>query len=151
MKWNSFGSSAAKKGTKITLVRARFNESVTVGLVEGARKALTERGVNPKHISIIEVPGTFDIPYGVVAAFKKYKPHAVVALGAVIKGETKHDEYIAHATFATLHDLMQKYGRPIPCGIITTNTREQAEARSDSSERNVGYQAACAALELLRV
>jgi 6,7-dimethyl-8-ribityllumazine synthase len=151
MKWNTFKVQNAKKGTKIVIVRARFNEAITKGLLDGAKRGLLELGVAEKNIRVVEVPGSFDIPYGIMRGVKKFKPHGVVALGAIIKGETKHDEYIANAVFHTLHELTEEFNRPITCGVITTHSLEQAHARSDESDRNVGYQAAHAAIELLRL
>lgn len=149
MKWNEFGTVTVKKNTTVLIVRARFNEAVTAGLLAGAHKALAECGIAQKNIREIVVPGSYDIPYGIIAGTKKKKPHAVIVLGAIIKGETKHDEYIANATFGTVHTLQTALNIPIGLGIITTNTKEQAEARSADSAGNVGYQAAYAAAELL--
>jgi 6,7-dimethyl-8-ribityllumazine synthase len=149
MKWNTFTGLKAKKGTKVLVVRARFNEGVTQGLLDGAKKALGEAGVSHKNIVVIEVPGSFDIPYGIIKGFKKSKAHGVLALGAIVKGETKHDEHIATAVFGGLLELEEEFGRPITCGVITTNSLEQAEARSGENEKNVGWQAAHALIELL--
>ena len=164
MKHNTFEKYDASD-YNFCIVRARFNEHVTKGLLDGALRGLEDSGAKKEHVLVYEVPGSYDIPYGVqVAAGGKHpfdwfdrlttRGHrtvvdAIICLGAIIKGETSHDEHIARAVFGELLRLEHEYKLPIVLGIITTNTLEQAEARSDDDDKNVGRQAAKAAIELL--
>jgi 6,7-dimethyl-8-ribityllumazine synthase len=93
------------------------------------------------------VYGSFDLPFGCMKVIKKYKPNAVIALGCIIKGETDHDRYIASAVSKGIIDLTLSSGVPISFGVLTTNTLEQAKARS-RGETNHGEKAAVAALEM---
>ena len=148
MKSNTFTPKDASKYT-FAIVRARFNVRATEGLLEGAYKALKESGASESQVKTYEVPGSYDIPYGVQVATRGENPDAIISLGVIIKGETNHDEHIATAVFSELHRLEAEYKLPITLGIITTNTLEQARARSGDDDANVGYQAAHAAVELL--
>lgn len=150
MKHNTFKSLSAEN-LNFCIVRARFNKEVTDGLLEGALKALENAGAKREHVLVYEVPGSYDIPYGVQIAADGKHVDAIVTLGAIIKGETQHDEHIATAVFGELLRLEQTYKLPISLGIITTHTLEQAQARSGEDENNVGAQAAQAAIELLHI
>ena len=148
MKSNSFSKRDGSNYT-FAIVRARFNAEVTEGLLFGALKALSESNVPEKQIMLYEVPGSYDIPYGIHAALKGKKPDAIICLGAIVKGETMHDQVIAHAVFGDLLRLEQEYSVPITLGILTTHDMEQARTRSANNEVNAGYQAVRAAVELL--
>lgn len=146
MKSNTFTDHDAA-GYTFGIVRARFNSEVTEGLLGGARRALTAAGAAPDAIAAHEVPGSYDIPFG-VHVVQRSAPDAIICLGAIIKGETSHDAHIATAVFGELLRLEHEYQLPLALGIITANTLEQAQARSADDEANVGYQAARAAIEL---
>lgn len=140
---------AAKDASKLRVgvVASRFNEDITESMLEGALETLKEWKVKDKNISLVRVAGSFEIPYGCTTLLrKKQKPHAIVALGCVIKGETKHDEYISMSVAHALQQLILKSGIPIGFGIITPNTLDQAKARS-RGKANKGREAAEAALE----
>lgn len=149
MKSNTFTSKDASSYT-FAIVQARFNTDITEGLLQGAHRALESCNVPQENIMVYEVPGSYDIPYGVHIAMREgRKPDAFICLGAIIKGETDHDEHIATAVFGELHRLQAAYITPIALGIITVQNPKQGHVRSAEDDANVGYQAAHAAVELL--
>jgi 6,7-dimethyl-8-ribityllumazine synthase len=131
---------------KVSIVASRFHSGVTDSMLEGAIDALREWKVKEKNIAVRRVYGSFDLPFAAALAIKKDKPHAVIAIGCVVKGETKHDEYIAHAVAQALMRLSTEKVIPVSFGIITVNTLEQAMQRS-RGQTNHGEKAAVAALE----
>ena len=135
---------------KIGIVVSKFNEDITNSLMEGAREVLKEWYVPERNIHIAHTYGSFDLPIACQKLIKKSRLDAIVALGCIIKGETSHDVYIAHATFEGLMRVMLDTGVPIGLGVLTTNTIEQARARS-SGPTNHGAKAAVAALEAVFV
>ena len=130
----------------IGIVVSRFNEDITEGMLTGALKTLAEWKVKRANITVLRVPGSFEIPYGCQKLILKKRPDVVIALGCIIKGETKHDEYIAHAVSYGIMRLSLDYKIPVMFVVLTPNTLEQAKARS-SGRSNKGREAALAALE----
>lgn len=132
---------------RVGIVAAAFNSDITDPMLDGAQKTLAAWGVREKNITVVRVPGSFEIPLAVsrLATSKKY--HCIIALGCIIKGETKHDEYIASAVSNGLMRIMLDTGIPVGFGILTPNTLKQALARS-RGETNHGASAARAALEM---
>jgi 6,7-dimethyl-8-ribityllumazine synthase len=133
----------------VGIVVSRFNEDITAPMLEGALATLAAWKVRKTNIRIVHVPGSFEIPFGCVKLLRarRKKPDVLVALGCVLKGETKHDEYISLAVSHALQRLMLDYRVPIGFGIITPNTLAQAKARAHGKE-NKGAEAAQAALEM---
>jgi 6,7-dimethyl-8-ribityllumazine synthase len=145
---------------RFAIVVSRFNESITSRLLDGAVRTLVERGVAEEQIEIAWVPGAFEIPTVAdrLAATGRYA--AVICLGAVIRGETTHDQHINRAVSATLCEIGVHYGLPVIFGVLTCNTLEQAVARSggqvattgkdqdDVKIGNKGVDCALAALEM---
>lgn len=144
-----FLAGEAKDASKLRVgvVVARFNSDITESLLSGAKEALAAWKVREKNIRVVHVPGSFEIPLAVMRFAKTKKYDCVVALGCIIKGETKHDEYIAHAVANGLQRVMLDTGVPVSFGVLTPNTLAQAEARS-RGETNHGASAARAALEM---
>lgn len=136
-------------GRKIAIVKSRFNEKITDGLLKGAIKALKESGVNEKDISIFEVPGAFEVPIACKKLAQKKSFQGIVALGAVIKGETAHFDYIAGEAARGLMQVMLEQMIPIGFGIITTYDLNQARSRAKDNHGNKGYEAAMAVIETL--
>jgi 6,7-dimethyl-8-ribityllumazine synthase len=133
---------------RVGVVVASFNHDITDALLEGALKTLATWRVKKENITVLHVPGSYEIPYGCLKVIKaKKKPHCVVALGCILKGETKHDEYISNAVAQGITRLMLEHNVPIGFGVLTPNTLEQAKARS-SGDANHGAGAAAAALEM---
>lgn len=139
----------SKDGSKLRvgIVVARFNSDITDSLLEGALATLKEWKVREKNITVEKVPGSFEIPLAVSRLAKKKKYSCIIAIGCIIKGETKHDEYIANAVSQGLMRIMLDTGIPVSFGILTPNTLEQARARS-RGETNHGASAARVALEM---
>ena len=133
---------------RIALVASRFNESVVERLVQGAVEALAAHGADRAGLELIRVPGAFDLPPVVrrIAASRQYD--AIVALGAVIRGETPHFDYVAAECAAGLARVASETGVPVAFGVLTTDTEEQAIERAGGREGNKGADAARAAIEL---
>lgn len=131
---------------KVGIVVSEYYADITGRLLEGALQTLKQWKVAEKNITVMRVSGSFEVPYGCLTLIKKKKPHAVIALGCVIKGETSHDEHIAHAVAQGIINLEIKYETPISFGVLTTNNLKQAIVRS-TGKNNKGIEAAVAALE----
>jgi len=144
-----FLAGEAKDASKLRvgIVVARFNSDVTDSLLTGAQEALVAWKVKGKNVRVVHVPGSFEIPLAVMRLAKTKKYDCIVALGCIIKGETKHDEYIAMSVAHGLQRVMLDTGIPVSFGVLTPNTLAQAEARS-RGETNHGASAARAALEM---
>jgi len=135
------------KGLKFAIVVARFNSAITEKLLEGAREALAKAGADG--IEVFHVPGAFELP---LAA--KWLAHggfsAIIALGAVIRGETPHFDFVAGEAARGLQQVALECNIPVAFGVLTTDTLEQAEARAGGQHGNKGYAAAMTAIEMAR-
>lgn len=138
---------ATQDASKLTIgiAVADFNPDITGSMLEGALAILKAWGVREKNITVRHVYGSFDLAYATDLLLRAHKPHAVVAIGCIIKGETDHDTHIASAVFNGLTNLAIKYGKPVSLGILTTNNLKQARARSRGTT-NHGEKAAVAAM-----
>ena len=136
---------------KIAVVISRFNEEVTGGLLNGALEALKENYINDKSVNIVSCPGAFEIPLTVKTLLKKKKYDAVICLGAVIKGETAHFEYISYAVTKGIMQLNLESGIPVIFGILTCYNEEQALKRSSDNADNKGREAAIAAIDMIKL
>lgn len=133
---------------RVGIVVSHFNADITDSMLAGALETLREWNVRASRTHVIQVPGSFEIPYGCLTLLShKQKPHAIITIGCIIKGETKHDEYLASAVSHGLMRLSLEHKTPISFGIITTNNLKQARARS-TGPMNKGREAAHAALEM---
>jgi 6,7-dimethyl-8-ribityllumazine synthase len=139
------------QGLKVALVAARFNEAVVTRLVEGARRCLRQHGVGEEDIELIWVPGSLEIPTVVAEVLARGGCDAVVALGAVIRGETPHFEYVAEGVSRGVADLSRQHRVGIGFGVLTVNTVAQAEERAGGKLGNEGFEAAQTALEMTSV
>ena len=148
MKVNAFGKLNGK-GLKIAIVQARFNQKITDELISGAVKGLEESKVLQKDIKIFQAPGSFEIPLICQEAAKTKKFDGIIAIGAVIKGETAHFDYIAKAVADGILKVMLDQNIPIIFGVITTYNLRQAEARAKNNKDNKGYEAALALVETI--
>jgi 6,7-dimethyl-8-ribityllumazine synthase len=136
------------RGCRFAIVVSRFNPEVTDGLLRGARGALTDAEVEDEDVTVVRVPGAFELPLTVGRLAATGRFHAVIALGALIKGDTMHFEYIAAAATHGLARAAASTGVPIAFGVLTTLTDEQAQARSGDGPGNKGREAARAAVEM---
>ena len=133
---------------RIALVASRFNEAVVERLVDGAVQALAAHGADPGGLELVRVPGAFDLPPVVRRIAESRQFDAIVALGAVIRGETPHFDYVASECAAGLARIASETGVTVAFGVLTTDTEEQAMERAGGREGNKGADAACAAIEL---
>jgi len=141
------GASTAS-GCRFAIVVSRFNEEITDGLLKGARQALAEAAVEDSDITVMRVPGAFEIPVTALRAAETGQFDAVICIGCVIKGETMHFEYIAGTVCQAIADAASATGVPIALGVLTTLTEEQAVARAADGAENKGREAALAAVEM---
>ena len=141
------------KGLRVAVVRSRFNEEITAKLLAGALGALAKAGVRDSHVVVAEVPGAWEIPFalGELAGRKGAKGarrfDALVAVGAVIRGETAHFDYVASGFNEGARVVMLR-GIPVGNGVLTTEDDAQAEARAGGAHGNKGAEAALAAVEM---
>ncbi|HTY81904.1 MAG TPA: 6,7-dimethyl-8-ribityllumazine synthase [Dehalococcoidales bacterium] len=136
------------KGLKIGVVISRFNEFFSGKLLDGAKDALTRHGVAEADIDVAWTPGAFEIPLIAQKMAESKKYNAVICLGAVIKGGTPHNEYIANETTKGIASAGLKTGVPVIFGVLTTDNLEQAIERSGTKAGNKGFDAAVAAIEM---
>ncbi len=137
------------EGLRILVVAARFNELETDQLLEGALDCLAEHGVADADVDVMRVPGAFEIPGVIGVALRHGGYHGVVAIGCVIRGETPHFDYVAGETARGVQALAVEHDVPVGFGVLTTDTREQALARSGGPRGNKGRDAALATLEMV--
>jgi 6,7-dimethyl-8-ribityllumazine synthase len=131
---------------RFAVIVSRFNETVTGSLREAATAALTEAGAAT--VQVLSVPGAFEIPQAARAAAESGRFDAIVCLGCIIRGETPHFDYIASAVAHGITDAAGDTGIPMAFGVLTTDTVEQAAARSGPGPDNKGREAAAAAIEM---
>lgn len=135
-------------GRRIAIVASRFNEAITTKLVAGALDALTRHGVARDAVDVVWVPGAWELPAGAVRLLETGAYHAIVAVGAVIRGETPHFDYVAGEAARGLARAGTDYGRPVGFGLLTCDDVDQADARAGGAHGNKGWDAAVAALEM---
>ena len=140
--------SVVATGCRFAIVVSRFNEEITSGLLSGARSALLEAGVNEDDVTLVHVPGAFEIPVTALHLAQTSRFDAVICLGCLIKGDTMHFEYIADAASHGIMNASLTTGVPVAFGVLTTMTDEQAFARSAPGDGNKGREAALAAIEM---
>ncbi len=139
------------RGLRFAVLRSRFNPAVVDGLVAGAVLALAEMGARDGDVAVIDVPGAFELPLAARAAALSGRFDGVVALGAVIKGETDHYEHVARETSAGLATVARDTLVPVGFGVLTVVREEQAMARSAPGPENKGAEAARATVAMARL
>jgi 6,7-dimethyl-8-ribityllumazine synthase len=135
----------------VAVVRATFNAAVVEGLLQGAQAALLEMGASAEAVTVVSVPGAFELPLAVRAAATSGRFDAVVALGAVIRGETDHYEHIAREAATGLAAVARETGVPVGFGLLTVGDEAQARTRSAPGPDNKGAEAARAAVAMVHV
>jgi len=139
-------------GKKFAIVVARFNSFVVESLLEGALDTLERHGeVNPDDITVVRVPGAYEMPLAAKKVAEKGKFDAIIALGAVIRGGTPHFDFVAGECNKGLAQVSLDAGIPIAFGVLTTDSIEQAIERSGTKAGNKGSEAALSALEMVNV
>ncbi len=135
-------------GLKLAIVVARFNQFITDRLLEGATDAFVRHGGGPQDLEVVRVPGAFELPLAVRRLAESGRYDAVVALGAVIRGDTPHFDYVSSAATSGLAAVMNETGVPVGFGVLTTNTVEQAVDRAGAKAGNKGAEATMTAIEM---
>jgi|SRR3989339_1148794 len=147
----TFQGNLDAKGKKFALIVSRFNELVTQRLMEGAENRLIRHGAKKDDIDTFWVPGSFEIPLIAQKVVKTKKYDALICLGAIIKGDTPHFDYIASESAKGIAHVSLASGIPIEFGIITAETAEQAMERAGIKRGNKGAQAAESAVEMINI
>ena len=144
----SFDVELSAAGFRFAIVVSRFNSFVTDPLLAGALDALKQRGADLEHVDVVRVPGAWELPIAArtIAALKKHD--AIVCLGAVIRGDTPHFDYVAGEAARGIADASAETGVPMAFGLLTTNTVEQATERAGGKGGNKGFDAALTAIEM---
>ncbi|MAJ41930.1 MAG: 6,7-dimethyl-8-ribityllumazine synthase [Oceanospirillales bacterium TMED91] len=136
---------------RYAIVVGRFNQFVVDSLVEGAVDALVRHGVGEDNITVIRVPGAYEIPLAAQAVAEKGDVDAIIALGAVIRGSTPHFDYVAGESASGLNKVQMDTGVPCAFGVLTVDTIEQAIERAGTKAGNKGAEAALVAIEMVSV
>ena len=136
------------EGRRFVVLASRFNEHVVQRLVEGAVDAIVRHGAAPDAVDVVWVPGAWELPAAARALLATDRYDALVALGAVVRGDTPHFDYVAGEASRGLADASAEYDTPIGFGLLTCDTMAQAEARAGGEHGNKGWDAALAALEM---
>jgi 6,7-dimethyl-8-ribityllumazine synthase len=130
---------------------AEWNSEVTEALFEGVVNTLLNSGVPLENIIRINVPGTFELSFAAQTLAKRANIDAVIAIGCVIQGETKHNDYINHAVAQGLTNVSLKYDKPVIFGVLTPNNQQQALDRAGGIHGNKGDEAAITAVKMLGI
>jgi 6,7-dimethyl-8-ribityllumazine synthase len=137
------------KNVKIAIVMSRFNEVISRALLDGAKRGLQESGVPEEAVRVIEVPGAFEIPFAALQAARSRRYNGIICLGAVVRGETPHFDYVCLGTTHGIMNAQLETGVPMAFGVLTTDSLEQAATRSGRDENNKGFEAAKVVLEMV--
>jgi len=133
---------------RVAILVSRYHERVTGKLLDGARRACSEAGLEDAHVDVMHVPGAFELGVAAEACARSGRYQALVALGAVVRGETPHFDYVAGETSRVLAEVARVHAIPVGFGLLTTETIDQAVARAGGAAGNKGHEAAQAALEM---
>jgi len=136
-------------GLRVAIVVARFNRSVTESLLDGALAGLREHGVADQAIDVLRVPGAFEITVAAEHCAASGRYAALICLGAVVRGETPHFEFISREVSRGVNDVACRHRIPVAFGVLTTDTIEQAIERAGAKAGNKGWDAAITAIEMV--
>jgi 6,7-dimethyl-8-ribityllumazine synthase len=139
----------AAEGKHIALIVSRYHEDIAQELLSGAQDTLKGLGAKSDDISVFWVPGAFEIPSAARAVSQHREVDAIVCLGLILKGETPHNEYLAHEVARGISQIHAATGIPTTFGVLTADTAEQAKARSGGNKGNKGSEAAEAAVSMI--
>ncbi|HEX2730417.1 MAG TPA: 6,7-dimethyl-8-ribityllumazine synthase [Polyangiaceae bacterium] len=145
------GTLLAPKDAKFVLIAARFNELIVGQLISGAHDTLRRHGVTEEHITLVRVPGAWELPVVCQRLARSKKFDALIVLGAVIRGSTPHFDYVAGSAARGAEHASLEYDVPVAFGLLTTDTIEQAIERAGTKAGNKGADAALAALEMVNL
>ena len=146
--YNTIAGKLDASGLKIAIIASRFNDFVTARLIEGAVDCLLRHGSGEKDITVIRVPGSFELPLAAKKTASSGKFDAVICLGALIRGQTPHFDYIAAEVTKGVAQVSLDTELPVTFGVITADTLEQAIDRAGAKAGNKGFEAALGAVEM---
>ena len=136
---------------KIAIITSRFNHIITDRLIEGARDSFLRHGGEEKNLSLIWVPGAYEIPFVLERALESKKYDGICTLGAVIRGATPHFDYVSAEATKGIANTTLKFGKPVTFGLLTTDNIEQAIERAGSKAGNKGFEAMSSLIELINL
>jgi 6,7-dimethyl-8-ribityllumazine synthase len=139
------------EGFRFAIIVSRFNDFISSKLVEGAMDALKRHGAEEELVTLVKVPGAFEIPLTAKRLAETGEYHAVICLGAVIRGSTPHFEYVAAEVSKGIAAVALEAKVPVTFGVLTTDNLEQAIERAGSKSGNKGWDAAIAAMEMVNL
>lgn len=139
------------EGFKIHIAVSDWNRGITDKLLHGCQESLEKHGLAKEDIDIVRTPGSFELPYAAKALIKNNAPDAVICLGCVIKGETRHDEYINMAVAQGLTQLSLVSDTPVIFGVLTVEDTQQAEDRAGGKHGNKGVESAITAIRMVHM
>ena len=145
------GRLSLKGDEKIAIIQARFNHIITDRLSEGARDSFLRHGGRDENLSLILVPGAFEIPMALQKALESGKFDAVVCVGAVIRGATTHFDYVSAETTKGIANITLKYAKPVTFGVLTVDDLDQAIERAGSKAGNKGFEAMSNVIEMINL
>jgi 6,7-dimethyl-8-ribityllumazine synthase len=143
------GALVVPAGASFAIVAARFNEFIVKELIGGARDALVRHGADASNITVVRVPGAWEIPHACARLARAKRFDAIIAVGAVIRGGTPHFDYVAGEVSKGVAQVGMETGAIISFGVLTTDTIEQAVERAGTKAGNKGFDAAMAAIEMV--
>jgi 6,7-dimethyl-8-ribityllumazine synthase len=149
--FHQYDDTAAPADCRIAIVASRFNDFIVGRLLDGCMRTLAGAGVPDANVAVVRVPGAFEIPVAAARLARAGHAHVVIALGAVIRGETAHFEFVAGECARGLAQVALETGMPVIFGVLTTDTEQQALERSGDDRSNKGSECALAALEMIGV
>jgi 6,7-dimethyl-8-ribityllumazine synthase len=144
----AYEGSLEARHLRVAVIASRFNETIVARLVDGARDCLARHGVPDEYISVVWVPGAFELPIAAARLASSGEVDAIVCVGAVIRGDTPHFEYVAGAAATGIQQAALETGIPMTFGVLTTEDVEQANERAGGKMGNKGFEAALAAIEM---
>ncbi|MDQ3056829.1 MAG: 6,7-dimethyl-8-ribityllumazine synthase [Pseudomonadota bacterium] len=142
------GDLRAPEGARFAILASRWNPRITEALVDGARRAFLDNGVVEDAIDVIRVPGAWELPVAAARVAAASGHAAIVALGCVVRGDTRHYEQVADGCSSGLMRVALDYGFPVANGVLATDNFEDAEARAGGAHGNKGEEAALVAIEM---
>lgn len=138
-------------GARIAIVAAEFNGAVVEGLIEGARAVLTRHGISSAQLTLVRVPGAWELPLAAAHLADQEGHDGIIVLGAVIRGGTPHFEYVCRGCTDGLMQVQQQYGIPVGFGVLTCENEAQARERSTPGDANKGGECALAVLAMIHL
>lgn len=136
---------------KIAIITSRFNHIITDRLIEGARDSFLRHGGEEKNLSLILVPGAYEIPFVLERVLESKKYDGICTLGAIIRGATPHFDYVSAEATKGIANTTLKFGKPVTFGLLTTDNIEQAIERAGSKAGNKGFEAMSSLIELINL